>query len=74
MKYTEKEVDKIIRKERGIASILMLSCFAIGMLAERCSNTTANRDVKSGVVAADSAKSFQPGDTIKVILISEKQR
>ena len=78
MKYTQKEVNEInnktIRRERGVASILMLFCFALGMLAERCSNATETRDVKSGVVMSDSAKSFQPGDTIKVILINEKQR
>ena len=72
--FTQQEVNNIIRKERRIASALMFLSGILGILAGKCSNPVPNREVKSGIVSADSAKSFQPGDTIKVILIKEKQR
>lgn len=78
MKYTQQEVNtlinKTIRKERGIAAALIFLSGILGILTGRCSNPVQKREVKSGVVAADPSKSFQPGDTIKVILIQEKQR
>jgi len=74
MKYTQQEVNKILIKERRKASLLIFFAGVLGMLAGKCSNTSPVRDVKSGIVVSDSNKTFQPGDTIKVILIKEKQR
>ena len=73
-KFTQQEVNNIIRKERRIASVLIFLSGILGIWAGKCSNPVPGREVKSGVVLADSAKGFQPGDTMKVILIKEKQR
>ena len=74
MKVTRQEFYEAIRKERRRAAVMMFITGMMGMVVGRCSNPVENRNVKSGVVSSDSPKSFQPGDTIKVILINEKQR
>ena len=63
------------RKERQFTAMMIFFVGAMGVIAGRCSNPNQNPiNVKHGVVSSDSRKSFQPGDTIKVILINEKQR
>jgi len=75
MKYAQQEVNELLRKERQRASLWILVIGLLGLIVGKCSNTSQyDRNVKHGVIAPDSNKSFQPGDTIKVILIKEKQR
>ena len=75
MRYTQQEVNGLIRKEHRRAALWIFVVGILGLVVGKCSNTDfSNRNVKHGVVMPDSSKSFQPGDTIKVILIKEKQR
>ena len=75
MRYTQQEVNELIRKEHQRAALLILVAGLLGLAVGKCSSADiSNHNVKHGVVMPDSSKSFQPGDTIKVILIKEKQR
>lgn len=79
MKKRKQDIIESLRKERRserrFVSAMIFLVGVMGVIAGRCSNPNQNPiNVKRGVVAPDSSRNFQPGDTIKVILINEKQR
>lgn len=79
MKKRTRDIIEHNRKERQsehrFASAMIFLAGAMGIIVGRCSNPKQNiPNVKHGVIVHDSTASFQPGDTIKVILINEKQR
>lgn len=70
-----ENIRKERRKEQQFTATMIFLAGIMGAVIGRCSCPNQNIvDFKRGVVAPDSGKKFQPGDTIKVILINEKQR
>ena len=78
MKKRKRDIFETLRKarrrERRLTLMMMFFVGIIGVIAGKCSNSNQNTSDFKGVIVPDSTKSFQPGDTIKVILINEKQR
>ncbi len=70
-----ENIRKERRKERQFTASMIFLAGIMGAIIGRCScPNQSTGDFKHGIVAPDSGKNFQPGDTIKIILINEKQR